>query len=169
MYRVGDVVTVNDRMQRDYRYEIVAQAGADFMAGFTPHYAPSKMLAMGVFEGKYCNDCRSELPDDWFENARISDQPNPALNYFGLKSRKPLSYWKEKGWIYGPDPRGWFQWYCRYYLGRRIPAIDEIQIKRWRSFSRHAGQVRANCEPGNVFCRPRQRQALLQWSYDPFI
>lgn len=169
MYKVGDVVTVNDKMQRNYQYEIVAPTGADFMPGFTPHYSPQEMLAMGIFEGKYCNDCREELPNEWFENTKISERPNPELNYFGVKSRKSLSYWKEKGWIYGPDPRGWFQWYCRYYLGRRLPEIDTIQIKRWRSFARHAGQIRANCPPGDIFCRPRQRQALLQWAYDPFI
>ncbi len=169
MYKVGDIVTVNDRMQRDYQYEIVAPPGTNSLLDFAPHYSPQEMLARGIFEGKYCNDCRGEFPDEWFDHAKISDQPNPELNYFGVKSRKPLSYWKEKGWIYGPDPRGWFQWYCRYYLGRRVPRIDEIQIKRWRSFARHAGQIRANCAPGDIFCRPRQRQALLQWSYDPFI
>jgi len=169
MYNVGDIVTVNDRMQDDYEYEIVSPTGADFATGFAPHYSPQEMLTMGVFEGKYCTDCTEEFPDDWFHKAKISSQPNEDLNYFGVKSRKPLSYWQQKGWIYGPDPRGWFQWYCRYYLGRRLPGVDEKQIKRWRRFSRHAGQIRANCEPGDIFCRPRQRQALLQWSHDPFI
>ena len=117
MYGIGDTVVVNDRMQRNYRYEIVTPAGKDFMAGFEPKFSPAETLAMGVFEGKYCNDCGGEFPEEWFVKARISDQPDPGLNYFGVKSRKPLSYWKEKGWIIGPDPRGWFQWYCRYYLG----------------------------------------------------
>jgi hypothetical protein len=169
MGRIGDTVVVNDRMQRNYQYELVAPAGEDFMPGFEPTFSPAQMLAMGIFEGKYCNDCQDEFPDEWFAEARISDQPNPELNYFGIKSRKPLSYWIEKGWIIGPDLRGWFQWYCRYYLGRRLSEIDAVQVKRWRSFARHAGQIRANCAPGDIFCRPRQRQALLQWSYDPFI
>ena len=166
---MGTIIKVSDTMQSDYAYELVASPGGDFDEGFTPVHTPKEMLAMGVFEGKYCNDCRDELPHDWFENAKISDKPDETLNYFGIKSRQPLSVWRDKGWIYGPDPRGWFQWYCRYYLGRRLPDIDAIQIKRWRAFSRHAGQIRANCDPGDIFCRRRQRQALLQWAYDPLI
>ncbi len=165
----NDFVDVNDRMQTGYRYWLVAPVGNGFADGFQPFHSPKQMLEMGVFEGKYCNDCVAEFPADWFLNARIADTPDPALNYFGLKSRQPLSVWRKKGWIYGPDPRGWFQWYCRYYLGRRLPDIDDIQIRRWRGFARHAGQIRANCDPGDIFCRRRQRQALLQWAYDPFI
>jgi hypothetical protein len=169
MVHIGDFIVVNDCMQRDYRYEIVAPMGEGFLPGFAPHFSPKEMLAMGVFEGKYCNDCRDEFPADWFREARIADRPDPKLNYFGIKSRQPLAYWREKGWIVGPDPRGWFQWYCRYYLGRRLEGVDLHQVKRWRGFARHAGQIRANCEPGDIFCRRRQRQALLQWSHDPFI
>jgi hypothetical protein len=165
----GQFITVNDRMQADYCYELTAPVGQEFSADFAPFLTPAKMLEMGVFEGRYCNDCRDELPEQWFQTARLSDRPNPELNYFGVKSRQSLGVWRQKGWIIGPDPRGWFQWYCRYYLGRRLPETDKIQIKRWRAFSRHAGQIRANCYPGDIFCRPRQRQALLQWSYDPMI
>lgn len=160
---------MNDRMQSGYTYELTAREGADFADGFTPFHTPAEMLELGVFEGKYCNDCQGELPSSWFANAKISDRPDPSLNCFGVKSRQPLSVWREKGWIIGPDPRGWFQWYCRYYLGRRIEDVDSMQIRRWRAFTRHAAQVRANCDPGDVFCRPRQRQGLLQWSHDPFI
>ena len=166
---VGDFIDVNDRMQTGYRYRLSAPVGKEFAAGFKPFFSPKQMLEMGVFEGRYCNDCRAEFPADWFSNARIAATPDPELNYFGIKSRQPLAVWRKKGWIYGPDPRGWFQWYCRYYLGRRLPDIDEIQVKRWRGFARHAGQIRANCDPGDIFCRPRQRQALLQWAYDPLI
>jgi len=168
-YRIGDIVNVQDSMQSGYSYKIEAEMGENYPNIFRPFYAPQKMLEMGVFEGKYCNDCRTEYPESWFAEAKISDNPDPKINYFGIKSRQPLSIWREKGWIIGPDPRGWFQWYCRYYMGRRLTEIDSKQIKRWRAFSRHAGQIRANCEPGNWTCRPRQRQALLQWSYDPLI
>ena len=122
MYAIGETVVVNDRMQRNYSYRIDAPAGEEFLPGFMPYFTPAEILAMGVFEGRYCNDCQGEIPGDWLSKARIGDRPNPALNYFGVKSRKPLSYWNAKGWIIGPDPRGWFQWYCRYYMGRRLPA-----------------------------------------------
>jgi hypothetical protein len=166
---IGDIIKVNDKMQKHYSYRLDAAMGEDFARSFNPAYSPQQMLEMGIFEGKYCNDCQKEFPRSWFKNARISKVADEGLNYFGIKSRQPLSVWQEKGWIIGNDPRGWFQWYCRYYLGRRMDAVDEIQIKRWRAFSRHAGQIKANCKRGDLDCRPRQRQALLQWSYDPFI
>jgi hypothetical protein len=169
MYNIGDIVVVNDSIQRSYLYEITALPGADFRGKFDPFYTPKEMLQLGVFEGKYCNDCRPELPESWFADAKTSALPDPALNYFGIKSRQSLGVWRQKGWIIDPDPRGWFQWYCRYYLGRRLPGVDDFQMKRWRAFKRHAGQVRANCDPGDWTCRPRQRQALLQWAYDPLI
>lgn len=168
-YKIGDVVYVNDRMQRGYSYCIIMPEGKNFDPGFAPALTPRQMLEYGVFEGKYCNDCRAEFPESWFARARISDIPDESLNYFGVKSRQPLSVWREKGWIIGPDPRGWFQWYCRYYLGRRLPEVDALQIKRWRSFTRHLAQVKIYCDPHDLACRPRQRQALLQWAYDPFV
>ena len=127
------------------------------------------MLELGIFEGKYCNDCIKEFPKDWYLKAKISVNPNLSLNFFKVKSRQTLAFWQKKGWIHDPDPRGWFQWYCRYWLGRRLQAIDIIQIKRWRAFNRHAGQIKINCLENDLTCRPRQRQALLQWSYNPFI
>ena len=162
-------ITVNDKMQRGYRYTLDAPPGRKFDPAFKPHFSPQKMLELGVFEGKYLNDCRKEFPAEWFAKAKLSEKSDLSLNCFGIKSRQPLQVWQEKGWIIGPDPRGWFQWYCRYWMGRRLPEIDQVQIGRWRAFARHAGQVRKNCEPHCLECRPRQRQALLQWSYDPFI
>lgn len=165
----GRIVEVNDCFQRDYRYVLTAPMGAGLADEFRPAFSPMEMLKMGVFEGKYMNDCTGEFPADWFEEARLSDVPNVEMNFLGVKSRQPLSVWKQKGWIIEPDPRGWFQWYCRYYMGRRIDAVDRVQIKRWKNFGRHAAQVRKNCRSGDIFCRPRQRQGLLQWAYDPLI
>ena len=165
----GRWITVNDKMQRGYRYQLVAPRGRNFAEGFQPYFAPAEMLALGVFEGKYLNDCRGEFPKSWFAKARLSETADPAVNCFAIKSRLPLGEWSKRGWIIGDDPRGWFQWYCRYWMGRRDPQIDARQIKRWRAFARHAAQVRHNCESGDLSCRPRQRQALLQWCYDPFI
>lgn len=169
MHKQGATIHVQDRMQNDYTYRLNAPIGADFDPAFTPHFTPKEMLDLGVFEGKYCNDCRDEFPVDWFADAKISDVVDISLNFFKIKSRQPLQVWRQKGWIVEPDVRGWFQWYCRYYMGRRLPEVDCWQIKRWRAFTRHAGQIRANCDPGNLDCRPRQRQGLLQWSHDPFI
>ena len=161
---------VNDKMQQNYEYEYSAPQGKNFAPDFTPSFSPKQMLDFGVFEGHYLNDCRAEFPAEWFENAKLSPQkPNIELNYFKIKSRMSLQQWQERGWILAPDPRGWFQWYCRYYMGRRIPEIDALQIKRWKAFKRHLAQVKGGCLPYDLDCRLRQRQALLQWSYDPFF
>lgn len=163
-------IVVNDKMQNNYHYTCVARIGRDFAPDFKPELTPAEMLEMGVFEGKYLNDCRGEFPINWFKNAKLSiDKPEILCNCFKIKSRQSLFIWRTKGWIIDPDPRGWFQWYCRYYMGRRIPIVDKIQIKRWRAFIRHKAQVEQNCRVGDMSCRPRQRQALLQWAYNPFF
>ena len=166
---IGDRIEVSDSMQSHYSYVLSAPYGEVSSGTFKPELTPSEMLSMGIFEGKYLNDCRDEFPDDWFKNAKLSNTPTPQINYFGLKSRQSLDVWRTKGWILEQDPRGWFQGYCRLFLGRRIKDVDDIQKKRWRSFRRHASQVKANCSSGDPFCRPRQRQALLQWAYDPLF
>jgi hypothetical protein len=160
-------VVVNDLMQQGYRYTRTAPFGQDFDPSFCPELAPAEMLSLGVFCGKYMTDCRDEYPAEWFVDAKLSPKaPDCSLNYYGLRASVPLQVWREKGWIYPDDPRGWFQWYCRYYSGRRLPMEDARQIGRWKAFRRHAAQVTKNCEPGDPFCRPKQRQALLQWAYD---
>lgn len=112
-------------------------------------------------------DCVDEFPVGWFKRARLDPlKHDPQLNYFGINASQPLSYWRKKGWIYSEDPRGWFQWYCRYFMGRRIPAEDERQIKRWKAIGRHIAQIKKNCRKGDLSCRPRQRQAVLHWAYD---
>jgi hypothetical protein len=164
---VADEILVDDRMQQGYRYVRRAPMGQGFAAGFEPELTPAEMLELGAFCGKYLTDCRGEFPADWFAQAKLAPgPPDCSLNYFGVRASSPLREWRAKGWIHTDDPRGWFQWYCRYFSGRRLPGEDERQIGRWRAFRRHAAQVRRYCEPGDPFCRPKQRQALLQWAYD---
>ena len=161
------IVIVNDKMQQGYRYELAAPAGRDFSPEFRPDLTPKEMLKLGIFCGKYITDCRAEFPASWFARAKLSpSRRDCALNYFGVDASQPLSEWRRKGWINPDDPRGWFQWYCRYWIGRRIPQEDACQIGRWKAMTRHVAQIRKNCEPGDSFCRPRQRQALLHWAYD---
>jgi len=159
-------IVVNDRMQRGYVYYLTAAEGRDFHPEFRPQLTPQEMLALGVFGGKYMTDCADEFPANWFDDAKLcSERHDPALNFFGVNASQPLSVWRENGWIDHEDPRGWFQWYCRYYRGRRI-GDDERQIRRWRAVRRHITQLQKNCRGGDLSCRPRQRQALLHWAYD---
>jgi hypothetical protein len=160
-------VRVHDKMQRGYTYELVALPGRGFANGFEPQLTPAEMLRLGVFGGKYMTDCRREFPKSWFARAKLSPKRgDPSLNFFGVDASQPLSLWRKKGWLHPDDPRGWFQWYCRYYLGRRMPEEDARQIKRWKQIERHVAQVKRNCEKGDLTCRTRQRQALLHWAYD---
>ena len=160
------IVVERDLMQLDYVYFLTEQVGKKFHPEFRPQLSPKEMLELGVFGGKYMSDCTAEFPIDWFENARLcSESHDPELNLFGVNASQALAEWRRKGWIYKEDPRGWFQWYCRYYMGRRCPD-DERQIKRWKSMRRHIGQITKNCRPLDLDCRPRQRQALLHWAYD---
>ncbi|HOJ34448.1 MAG TPA: hypothetical protein PKY35_14305 [Candidatus Hydrogenedentes bacterium] len=159
-------VVVNDLMQQGYVYYRTEPAGRNFHPDFQPDLTPKQMLELGVFGGKYMTDCTEEFPDDWFENAKLChERHDPNLNFFGVNASLPLYVWQQKGWIYPEDPRGWFQWYCRYYMGRRCPD-DERQIKRWKAMRRHIGQIVSNCIAGDLSCRRRQRQALLHWAYD---
>lgn len=161
------LVIVSDKMQTGYRYYLTEPEGANFDPDFTPELTPGEMLALGVFGGKYMCDCREEFPSDWYKQAKLSPEGrNPKLNYFGVDASLPLSYWRKKGWIYEEDPRGWFQWYCRYYRGRRIKEEDKRQIKRWKLIRRHISAIQKNCYPLDLTCRKKQRQAVLHWAYD---
>jgi len=159
-------ITVNDLMQANYIYYPTEPEGKNFHPEFKPELTPKQMLELGVFGGKYMTDCINEFPKDWFAKAKLHHKShNPKLNFFGINASQPLSVWRRKGWIYPEDPRGWFQWYCRYYMGRRC-ADDERQIKRWKAIKRHIAQIRINCAKGELTCRPKQRQAVLHWAYD---
>jgi len=160
------IVVDYDLMQMGYVYFLTEQVGKNFQADFRPQLTPKEMLELGVFGGKYMTDCSAEFPANWFKKARLcSNFHDPELNLFGVNASQSLAEWRRKGWIYEEDPRGWFQWYCRYYMGRRC-GDDVRQIKRWKCMRRHIGQITKNCRPSDIDCRPRQRQALLHWAYD---
>jgi len=189
-FKANSKITAWNKMQKGYTYVLAVNPGTSFDAEFKPYATPGEMLAAGVFEGKYLNDCLLEFPAEWFWDAIQAGKLCPgksdvSVNLLGVDSRKNLKYWIDSGWIPGghakgqhpelsdpkinPDERGWFQWYCRYWMGRRLPVLDQIQIKRWKAFVRHQGQIKANCTPGDIECRPRQRQGLFQWSHSPFL
>ena len=163
------IITVNDTMQQGYRYSLTEPAGRNFDPEFQPQLTPREMLEMGVFGGRYMTDCTAEFPKSWFTAAKLYKGDDPRgdrkLNFFGVHASQPLSVWRKKGWIHAQDPRGWFQWYCRYYRGRRTDD-DDRQIKRWKAIARHVAQVKNNCRFGDLDCRRKQRQALLHWAYD---
>src|SRR5689334_7870699 len=142
-------VEVNDLMQQGYVYFLTKPMGREFHSSFRPELTPKQMLRLGIFGGKYMTDCTAEFPLDWFKQARLCpDRHDPKLNYFGVNASQPLSVWRAKGWIYDKDPRGWFQWFCRYYMGRRC--VDDLrQIKRWRAVRRHIAQLKKNCRRGD--------------------
>ena len=140
----------------------------DFYKIFKPQLSPKKMLELGVFGGAYFGSNIKEYPKSWFVKAKISKNFDVSLNRFRVASGLSREHWIKKGWIFKEDPLGWFQWYCRFSLGRRISHIDEIQIKRWKNFTRHVKAIEKNCEKGDLGCRKRQRQAILQWAYDPY-
>lgn len=184
-YKKGKSITVNDKMQKNYTYTLSADYGD---LDFKPQLTPMQMLSYGIFEGKYMNDCENEFPSEWYLAAKakgkLSLVANVQLNYFKIKSRLSLQEWRKRKWIpIAPgdkDVRGWFQWYCRYYIGRRMPEIDAIQIARHKAFIRHKAQIvnsianmpaakRPKTRTEIMNHRPKQRQALLQWAWNPFI
>ncbi len=159
-------IIVNDKMQKNYTYYLTEPIGKNFHKEFKPELTPKQILELGAFGGKYMTDCKKEFPRSWYEKAKLSPEfHNPELNFFKINASQPLSVWKKKGWIHKDDPRGWFQWYCRYYMGRRHED-DLRQIKRWKAISRHIAQLKKNCKKSDFTCRPKQRQAILHWAYD---
>ncbi len=159
-------ITVKDKMQDSYSYELSEPTGKNFDLNFKPELTPKEMLELGVFGGKYMTDCRDEFPASWFKNAKLCPEKHDrVLNLFKVNASQSLKIWQEKGWIHEDDPRGWFQWYCRYYMGRRH-SDDQRQIKRWINMRRHTSQIKNSCMQGDFDCHRKQRQAVLHWAYD---
>ena len=161
-------VTVDEIYQTGYIYTLANRINSDYDEEFKPDLSPKEMLRLGVFGGNYFTEPPKEFPVDWFKDVVLSKsgKSESELNYYKINASQPLSVWQKKGWIYEEDPKGWFLWYCRYYIGRRIRSEDHRQIQRWKNMRRHISQIKKNCLIGDQNCRPRQRQALLHWAYD---
>ncbi len=159
-------IVVNDKMQKNYTYYLTQPIGQNFSPMFQPELTPQEMLEMGVFWGRYMTDCQKEFPSSRFKNAKLcSTKHDPKLNFFKVNASQSLKVRQEKWRIYPDDPRGRFQRYCRYYMGRRGPD-DERQIKRRKAMTRHVKAIRNNCYPLDRDCRKKQRQAVLHRAYD---
>ena len=147
---------------------------------FSPMLTPKEMLHKGIFGGTYFSELidYKEFPDDWFQgidkNFYCSEKYRIEVNFFKIKSGQSQKEWEEKGWIHKDDPRGWFEWYCKYYMGRRHDD-DERQIKRWAAFCGPKGRWRNRiysqlhrCEcsvSSSQDVSIRIQQSLLHWSY----
>ena len=160
-------ITSHDRLQRGYTYECTKKSGVFDDPTFKPDLIPQQMLELGVFGGNYFEGEHREFPKAWFKGAQLSvnGEYDAQRNFFRIRASQSREIWMQKGWIHKDDPRGWFQWYCRYYLGRRH-SDDMRQISRWSKMTRHIRRLQNACPVGELSCRPRQRQALLHWAYD---
>ncbi len=91
------IVTVNDKMQKGYRYALSAPTGRNFDPEFRPQLTPAEMLRLGVFGGKYMTDCAREFPRNWFARAKLAGKhSDPALNFYGVDASQPLSVWRKR-------------------------------------------------------------------------
>ena len=139
------------------------------------------MLKKGIFGGTYFNqlvDYR-KFPKDWFseidKSYYLSIDYNRKLNFFNIKSGQSQEEWEAKGWIHKDDPRGWFEWYCKYFEGRRHED-DVRQIKRWKQLAGPNGRFRkwlvtqilkkgTKKDWNNSSISPAIRQTLQHWGY----
>ena len=165
----------------------------DYHKLFKPNVGPKSVFRKGAFGGTYFRTIDSgvtgkthhgktairEYPDDWFkgfdiEKKVISSKYDKKVNKYGVKCGSSLEDWENNDWIIKQDPYGWFQWYCRYSLGRRT-TDDERQIKRWLGLAGPNGRFRKRLM--NLIISKRKgyndpsvspviRQVLLHWGYE---
>tara|TARA_B100001250_G_scaffold140867_1_gene120572 strand:+ start:316 stop:819 length:504 start_codon:yes stop_codon:yes gene_type:complete len=147
---------------------------------FKPMLTPKQMIHKGIFGGTYFYELvdYNIFPKDWFDGLTkdyyLSSKYNKDINFFKIKSGQNQQEWEKKGWIHKDDPRGWFEWYCKYYLGRSHED-DQRQIKRWLAFCGPNGRWRnmiynkiqlAGCDVDcSMQVSKRIQQSLLHWSY----
>jgi hypothetical protein len=164
----------------------------DIHKAFKPNRSPKKVFKGGAFGGTYFRPIYSSVTGksyksgnvirefkDWFEGMDIekmitSEKYDKKVNKYEVKCGSSLESWEESGWIVEQDPYGWFQWYCRYYKGRRT-SDDERQIKRWLALAGPNGRFRRRLmneiikkkkKYDDHSVSPVIRQVLLHWGYE---
>lgn len=148
------------------------EPGLEWDPSFTPDYTPDQMAQMGVFGDAYWSDELGQeraamlpatftAPKSGTLHKNHRGKQAAEINYHGRPASFPRDWWLDKGLIFDYDPLGWYEWYCWYYLGRRVPGYDAHQIKRWRSFVvRTRKMLDKTGHAGSA-------QALLHWAAAP--
>lgn len=160
---------------------------------FHPNRTPEDVLRAGSFGGTYFRSIvsavtnirysgqdvlKDTVPKEWISGIPLSNLTamnyKPAVNRFGVKCGGSLGMWESSGWIVDSDPYGWFQWYCRFYQGRRC-SDDARQLSRWCKSAGPKGRFRsqlcnkiiaANTKCDNRAISPVIRQTLLHWGLE---
>ena len=152
---------------------------------FGANKTPVEVIKEGAFGGTYFRDIYSSVNGKWYKKSwkefdqlknidqkfYCSDYYDVSVNKYGVKCRTSLRFWENKGWINEIDPYGWFQWYFRCWLGRRLED-DKRKINRWEKIvSRFRGKlVKMIKDAGSKFddysISPKIRQNLLHWGYE---
>ena len=152
---------------------------------FSPNKTPVEIINEGAFGGTYFRDIYSGVNGKWYRNSwkefefledidpklYSSNYYNVKVNKYGVKCGTSLRFLENKGWMNGQDPFGWFQWFCRYHLGRRN-IDDSRQIKRWLGIvNRFKGILvkmikDKSTKFDDVSVLPKIRQILLHWGYE---
>mgnify|MGYP003641217728 FL=1 len=148
---------------------------------FNPNLSPKEVVLLGSFGGSYFGFPIDEHTDYDYTSLfnyhfdgvdtflYMGETYKPKLNQHKVRSGMGYQYWKDMGWMHEDDPYGWFEWYCKYSMGRRHQD-DERQIKRWSGVCGPSGRWRQRIyklihETSNWNISPRIQQTLLHWGY----
>jgi hypothetical protein len=151
-----------DPLQRGYSYYVNSKAPK--REDFKPDLTPYMCLRLGIFGGSYFAGYRQFLREFPHLDHTIWPGPSADVNFYGVLASMSRREWVQRGWMHDDDPRGWFQWYCRYDMGRRH-ADDDRQIARWNAFK--IRKLRAIGDDTNPQSQPKTRQGLLHWGIRP--
>ena len=152
---------------------------------FGANKMPVEIIREDAFGGTYFRDIYSGVTGEWYKKLwkkfdqlkdidqkfYCSDYYDRSINRYSVKCRTSLRFWENKGCINETDPYSWFQWYFRYWLGRRLKD-NKKQIDRWKGIvSRFRGKlVEMIKDAGSKFddysISPKIRKILLHWGYE---